>query len=148
MGWWDAPEGLLGDGPVDLIEDVMAEWTEAGRPTWQELLNGISTALADRGRDWLGNPESHARPRVRAEFTPARELFGQPDAIRDRYHDMWTQAFEQVAEEYEETQGRKPTLSELLGTIAFSLRVRPERFLRTDGNWNLITIDAAGRERA
>jgi hypothetical protein len=147
MGWWETREGLIGDAPVDLIEDVMFEWTEHDHPSWQELLNGIGTALLDRGRDWLSDPESLSHRRIRATFGPADAgLRSDPSAPRDRFHQMWTQAFEQVAEEYEQTQHRKPTLSEVLGTIAFSLRVAPERFVRNDQGWKLSAIDSVGGE--
>jgi|SRR5882672_6852881 len=147
MGWWESEEGLIGDGPVDLIEDVMAEWTESHQPTWQELVDGIGTALLDRGHEWLGDSESLEGGRIRAEFAPpAVDIQSNPTAPRGRFHEMWSQAFQQVAEEYEETQLRKPMLSEVLGTIDFSLGVAPERFVRDDEGRQLVTLQAQKAE--
>ena len=138
---------MIGDGPVDLIEDVMGEWTEGHQPTWQELVDGIGTALIDRGHEWLADGESLKHRRVRAEFTPPmEEIQSNPTAPRGRFHEMWCEALQQVAEEYEEMQSRKPTLSEVLGTIDFSLGVAPERFVRNDEGRQLKTIQARDPE--
>jgi hypothetical protein len=142
MGWWDTDEGLLGDGPVDLIEDRMSEWAVEGvRPSWQEFLDGLGTALIDRGHEWISDPDSLSGRPVCARFaTPAAELRSRLDAPRDRWHATLSEAFEQLSEEYEQTQRRKPRLTEALGTFAFSLRVAPERFLRTQEGGTLIGI--------
>jgi len=147
MGWWESAEGLIGDGPVDLIEDVMAEWTEGHQPTWQEVVDGIGTALLDRGHEWLADAETLKGRRIRAEFAPpAVDIQSDPSAARGRFHEMWCQALQQVAEEYQEMQSRKPTLSEVLGTIDFSLGVAPERFVRNDEGRQLATIQARDPE--
>jgi len=45
MGWWESDEGLLGDGPVDLLEDRLSEWDAEGiRPTWQEFLDALAAS--------------------------------------------------------------------------------------------------------
>jgi hypothetical protein len=144
MGWWETSDGLIGDGPVDLVEDRMAEWAVEGiQPSWQQFVDSVGTALVDRGRDWISDPESLSGLRVCARFAaPAPELRNRPDAPRDRYHSTLSDAFQQLGEEYEETQQRKPTLSEALGTLAFSLRVSPERFVRNEDGWKLVTIQS------
>lgn len=147
MGWWESKEGLIGDGPVDLIEDVMGEWTENHQPTWQELLDGILTALLDRGHEWLADSESLKGRRIRAEFAPpAVEIESNPSASRGRFHEMWSEAFQQVSEEYQEMQVRKPTLSEVIATIDFSLGVAPERFVRNEEGRQLVTLQARAVE--
>jgi len=147
MGWWETDAGLLGDGPVDLLEDRMAAWAEEEiEPSWQQWLDGVGTALIDRGREWIADPEALADLQVCARFSsPDVELRHHGGAPHDRYHDVMSDAFRQISEEYEETQQRKPTLSELLATLAFSLRVAPERFLRNEQHWKLQNVEVCGK---
>lgn len=134
MGWFETDAGLLGDGPVDLLEDRMAEWAAEGiQPSWQQWLDGVAAALHDRGREWIADSGALAGLQVCARFSPPGvELRSRPDAPRDRCHDVMSDAFQHISEEYEEMQHRKPTARELLGTLAFSLSVEPERFLRNE----------------
>jgi hypothetical protein len=134
MGWWDSKAGLIGDGPVDLVEQCLSAWPDAGDPpTWQRLLDAVGAALMQGGSHWLADPQALADGRVRARFaSPGTDLVGQPGAAREDDVAALAEAFAQVAEEYEETQARRPTASEALATLAFSLRSRPERFLRND----------------
>jgi hypothetical protein len=126
MGWWQSDEGLIGDGPVDLVEDIMAEWARGDvRPTWQQFIDGLGGAT--------GNA-------VCARFATNEELRSDPRASRTRYLDALRDAVEQVTEEYEETQHRKPTVAEVLGTFAFSLRASPDRFIRNEGRGKLATL--------
>lgn len=129
MGWWESKEGLLGDGPADLVEDSMSEWArDDARPSWQQFVDGLGGAIG------------HV---VCARFAgPDVELRSDPGAALDRYRETLAEAIEQVTKEYEETQNRKPTVSEVLGTFAFSLRVAPDRFLRADGRGKLTAIYA------
>jgi hypothetical protein len=117
MGWWKDGDDLLGDGPTDLFQDGLTEFNaEHGKPSWQQLLNALDAALNEG--------------RLHAEFAP-----GEPELWSDAKHaepvlrDTLQDLLQQIREEYQERRRRQPTLSELLGTVRFSLAGRPESFL-------------------
>jgi hypothetical protein len=150
MGWWNSRAGMIGDGPVDLIEQCMAAWPDAGRsPTWQQLVDAVGLALQRDGGHWVSDPGAVAGG-VGARFSGnAAELRADPAAAREMHVEALAQAFAEVAAEYEETQARRPTSSELLGTLAFSLRSQPERFLRPEDDRQLEDFQLRGSgERA
>ena len=138
MGWWNSRAGMIGDGPVDLVEQCMAAWPQDGRaPTWQQLVDAVSLALQRDGARWVSDPAALAGG-IGARFSGASvELRADPAAARNALVEALAEAFAEVAAEYEETQARRPTSSELLGTLAFSLRSQPERFLRPEDDRQL-----------
>lgn len=117
MGWWKDGDDLLGDGPADLFQEGFATFgTEHGKPNWQEVLNALD-AILNAGR-------------LHAEFAP-----GSPELTSDATHaepalrDALQHLIDRIKDEYRERRGREATLSELLGTVRFSLAGRPESFL-------------------
>jgi len=131
MGWWKQGDDLLGDGPVDVLEDGLRDYvTDHPKPIWQEFLDSTHAALARDTGQWLSDPDPLFNRRLRSYIDPpAREFTSDAARAGGTLTDALSETFAQIAEEYEERRGRKPTLSELLGTISFSLGVRTERFL-------------------
>ena len=134
MGWWRQGEDLLGDGPVDIWEEALEEWcVNRKKPTWQEFADAVAAALSKVPDGTFGDPAALSGARkLQFEVAPRTELNGAADRADLALQREIIEIITQIAEEYQEHHGRRPTLSEVLGTISFSLGVRPERFL-SDG---------------
>lgn len=131
MGWWKKGEDVFGDGPVDLFEEALTEFVrQEPKPTWDEFVSATAAVLSADAASILDHPASWRDQRVHARFES-----GIPDVVsgqpthRGEFHEALSGALKNISEEYQDYKGRKPRLTEILGTMAFTLRFRPERFL-------------------
>jgi len=149
MGWWKQGDDLLGDGPVDLLEQGLAELS-AGKPkpTWQEFANAVAAAINEVPDGMFSDRTiSKEKPTLRFHFAlQGTELTSALDQNSLALSGPLSEIFGSIAEEYEEHRGRKPTVTEILGTISFSMGVRPERFLSGAAGTSLarISLEPAG----
>ncbi|HYO66224.1 MAG TPA: hypothetical protein VEU33_09095 [Archangium sp.] len=131
MGWWevDGSTDELGDGPVDVFVLQMEGYNSGTqKPTFQHFLDSVAALLESDGPLVVSDPESLENLRLRARFAPpAPELVSGVPADTE-LQDALAYALFRIQDEYEAGLGRKPKLSEVLGTLAFPLRRNPEQF--------------------
>jgi hypothetical protein len=135
MGWWRSgrhPADVLGDGPADVLQQELDRLagTEETKPTFQALIDALAAVLRDDARDLVEPADAYTGEPIVARFEPpASTLRSAPSDRNVQVQSALASALKRIAAEYELEQSRKPTLGEILGTIAFVLRVRPERYV-------------------
>lgn len=131
MGWWKQGDDLLGDGPVDIFEEEMARWSAASsKPTWQGFANAVAAAMGKVGIALSDGLPSPSTPMLQFHLANHSQVLTSSTNQADQaLSNALADIFGKITEEYEEHRGRKPTATEVLGTISFSLGVKPERFL-------------------
>jgi hypothetical protein len=140
VGWWKGEGGdIVGDLPVDRILGAMRgiaeRATAAGKrkPTLPAMLAIAAAAAAHRPEVLISDPqEVPERPVARVLMRDGTWIEGdrsQPDA--EVVSALWDQ-FRRVAVDYKDTElERLPTLSELLASLAFVLRVEGRKYLES-----------------
>lgn len=148
MGWWKQGDELLGDGPVDVFEDGLREFVaEHAPPPWQDFVNAVSAALPQVSGTMSFDAASLKNRQLRFHLEPpGKDLVNVDAGSNFVLRDALVEIFNNIAGEYEERQGRMPTLSEVLGTISFSLGVRPERFILDGKGTSLARIESVNPE--
>lgn len=143
MGWWqvEGSEDELGDGPVDRVQYNMEIFPAGGqKPTFQHFVDSLMSALQLDGPGVLADPEQLAHQRLRARFTsPTPDLVSHPPAD-NKLRERLCAVLYRIGDEYEMGVGRKPRLSEILRTFAFSLRSQPERYFSGAKGLKLVTL--------
>lgn len=132
MGWWKADDGVgaIGDGPADALSEALARlFAESGaRLPLQDVLSAFAAALALNPKALVGDPESLATATIvarcesGAEYRAASPGDAQPDASARTFY----AAIEDAATHYRDVYERKPSVAELLETLAFVVRGREE----------------------
>jgi hypothetical protein len=132
MGWWDGGNGdALGDGPADTFLEKLREVQE--RPARQGVLSAAAVALADVGPVTVEDPDQLGSRRLRARYRAP-----EPDAVSGGPADpalveaLCSFLFE-MQEEYQYVFHRKPTVREVLRTMAFCLRGQADPYLADPG---------------
>jgi hypothetical protein len=122
MGWWRKGDMLVGDGPVDLFEEGMKDFVrEHGKPTWPAFVDALGSALGPADR-------------VKAIFKPdGTEVFGDASRAQPDLRQELSEIVENIREEYRDYLERDPSPAEIVATADFSLGVRPEDLLSSDG---------------
>jgi hypothetical protein len=139
MSWWDTGEGddLIGDIPADIIGGMFKSITKASeeqgnqKPTLQEVLNSIKSALSQNPEEILADGKGISVQKVVAELEnkPDEVSSGEPINTLDELVVAFRKAFEAVTQEYKDALERKPRLSELLACIVLVLGSSPEDYL-------------------
>jgi hypothetical protein len=141
MGWWESGEDILGDGPADTVGEILDEMAgqnerEKGRkPTLQELLDALATALSRRPPAFLCDAPTSGTVALTAVLEESGEMLqSQEEAGEPALVEPWRRALEEIALEYEESEMvRKPRLSEVLATFCFVMNGSPGRYLASEG---------------
>lgn len=121
MGWWKLEDsaGVIGDGPVDVFEEGMQLAVESGaKPEIAEFLGSVARALPGRPKE------------LTARFRPPAGDVHSAGASDAALTNAIAEIVTRIHEEYQTTYNRNASIEELLATIAFSLSVHPERFLK------------------
>src|SRR4051812_35041941 len=151
MGWWRSgrnPDDILGDAPADILQQELERLAAAShtKPTFQVLLDALAAALALRAGEALADPGAYRGQPIVARFEPpAAPLESRAADASAPARAALESALMQIAAEYDVEQSRRPTLGEVLGSVAFVLRVRPERYLSGVDNRALVDLSAAPR---
>jgi hypothetical protein len=129
MGWWQGLNGVsvIGDGPADRLGLALDEIVAAApdRPRFEDVLAAFGQALNRNPRAYVSDAERAPLRSVVAVFEPGEALevpvsaaIPPPDWI-----DRLQSAIEEAAMDYQSSPlARKPTIDELLETLAFVLR--------------------------
>jgi hypothetical protein len=132
MGWWkDESGGIVGDLPADRIVQTMRAIAERSKPTLPQMLSIAAAAIARRP-DALVSDHSNVpkQPAAHVLLRDGKRIDGdpsRPDA--EAVNALWDQ-FEHIAADYLSTElERRPTLTELLASLAFVLRVEGTQYL-------------------
>ena len=150
MGWWRSglnPDNVLGDGPADALEDELARLAQIAdpKPSFQTLLTHLAAVLRRDADSLLAEPKVYGNQPLVARFQPpSPELVSETDASNPQVLAALTAAMTRISGEYQLELSRKPTLGEMLGTVAFVLRVRPERYLPGTERQVLVDVAIAG----
>jgi hypothetical protein len=139
MGWWRSGNGgdVIGDGAVDRIllalQELARKASALGRasPTFEEALGLAGAAIGDRPESLVSDSEKvPPRPRARALMRDGKQIDAAARLPVDSDVVVFWKAFEDIATEYLVSElKRRPTVSELLASLAFVLRVEGTRFL-------------------
>jgi hypothetical protein len=135
MGWWTRDNGdIIGDLPVDRILQAMRAIAErsTGKPTLPAMLSIAAAAIARRPDALVSDPANVPKSSVaRVLLHDGKRFDGDrspPDT--EAVNTLWDQ-FEHIAADYLSTElKRRPTLSELLASLAFVLRVEGTKYLQ------------------
>jgi hypothetical protein len=129
MGWWQGLNGVnvIGDGPADRLGLVLDEVVAAApdRPRFEDVLAAFGQALNRNPRAYVSDAERAPLRSIGAVFEPSEALevpvaaaTSPPDWV-----DRLQSAIEEAAMDYRSSPlERKPTVDELLETLAFVLR--------------------------
>jgi hypothetical protein len=129
MGWWQGLNGVnvIGDGPADRLGLVLDEVVAAApdRPRFEDVLAAFGQALNRNPRAYVSDAERAPLRSIGAVFEPSEALevpvaaaTSPPDWV-----DRLQSAIEEAAMDYRSSPlARKPTVDELLETLAFVLR--------------------------
>lgn len=149
MGWWRSgrnPDDILGDGPADVVQQELEHLADSSdtKPTFQALLDALAAALAMHAAEALADPGAYRGQPIVARFEPpAAPLESRAADASAPARAALESALMQIAAEYDVEQSRRPTLGEVLGSIAFVLRVRPERYVSGVDGRALVDLSAA-----
>jgi hypothetical protein len=136
MGWWRAENGvdLLGDGPADTLYEVLEEMRRLHGclPKLGEVLNAAVGALRTNPAGLLLDPNPPIIA-LRAELNDGTsEVTTNPPSVEPGSVKWLRQALEDIAVEYQDTEERrKPSLSEVLETLAFILGPDDQQLVKT-----------------
>src|SRR5579871_4928698 len=156
MGWWNTEQGddVIGDDSVDTIVDALHfhEKMVGRKPSLQELLDAVSLLLRSSGEGYVSDPESIGDGPIEALLAPpAPPARSRPNPSRvpddeqvSKLMFILAGAFGEIARMYLDTEmERRPRQSELLESLAFALRARPERVLRDAEGLELLELRPA-----
>lgn len=139
MGWWTTSAGVIGDQSADVASRGLAALSEelvarrGRRLGLDELLGYLDLVLRTKAPDLLAPGEPSGSSGIHAELEVVDEghrvaiAMAAPtdDTIRDRIDAMCAA----ISRQYEASLDRRPTRSELLGSIRFVLGHHADRLL-------------------
>jgi|SRR2546426_11648459 len=154
MSWWRTVGGnMIGDVPADLLGRAFKNLAKARdtrgqpKPTLAAILEATAAVIRGNPGEFLSGGSG-----VEIEKITAR-LDGEPGSISGDARGTANveigatlrDAFGAVAQAYQEQWGRKPSLYELLDTMAFVLRYKPETYLTEAEGLSIKDIVAGDR---
>lgn len=146
MGWWEEPKknnAILGDGPADTLWSALSRYAESnGKPRLISVLEALEHLLKTRRMAYIADPYAMKssiiaviEPGNRA-CAPAPAAVPEPKLVR-----ALADALESIAVEYEESElERKPTLNEILLTLAFIMGGHSEDYIADMEDAKLVSI--------
>src|SRR5262245_53523777 len=129
MGWWQGLNGVsvIGDGPADRLGLALDETVAAApdRPRFEDVLAAFAQALNRNPRAYVSDAERAPLRSIVALFEPSEALEVPASAATPPadWIERLQSAIEEAAMDYQSSPlARKPTIDELLETLAFVLR--------------------------
>lgn len=165
MGWWaldpkqrEDCDDVIGDPPVDRLVRALTDHARAcdsriaARPSLAGLLAALAEALRRRAAAWCGRDDAARFAAIEARVTRA----GESTTVRSSAafdHELvarLSDAFDDVAVQYDDAFDRPPQRHELLGVVAFALGAFVDRYLAEPGDLSVetVVVDASERDDA
>jgi hypothetical protein len=139
MGWWRSGSGqdIIGDGVADRVLAALQELSRkaaaSGRPkpSFETVLSFAGAATGERPESLVSDPEKVPPfPKARALMRDGKAIEAAATVPGGEGVAVFRRAFDDVVTDYLVSElKRRPTLSELLATLAFALRVEGTQFM-------------------
>lgn len=148
MGWWKADDGIgaIGDGPADALSLALgARIARDGAPVrLEDVLAAFLHALALNPEALLADPAAlqDAGLKVRLADGSLLHVAPAPESHDPQSTEELYAAIEEAAALYRDAYDRKPSIAELLETLAFVLRAYDEIVTPDAAAIDTLTLDA------
>ena len=132
MGWWESSDGLMGDGPLDSVRDVLtSRWIPAhGKPTWRAFVDLLTTALREEQIVGEGGGV------VVVRFEDGEPVVGALMEVPAPELEVAKLLVGSIAYWYTDTDSidRPPTVHEVVGTVDSVVGASPRAYIADAGD--------------